>query len=207
MIRPPARRGVAFTERVDGDLRNDMPARVRVARHLQIPESWATVRQVHGNVTRRVESPGMAGEADALWTTTPGLPLAVFTADCFGVVLHAENAVGIAHAGWRGTVGRVVERLRDDMDASGHAAIRAELGPGIRSCCFEVGPEVAERFEHNVSETTWGTTSVDLPAAIVEQLPDLDVWTAFGCTHHEDRWFSHRREGTAMRLATIGWVP
>lgn len=206
MIRPPARSGVAFTERIDGDLRGDPSARARVSRALLIPESWATLQQVHGNEVRRVDSPGSAGRGDAMWTSVPRLPLAVFTADCFGVVLHAARAVGVAHAGWRGAAGRVVERLRHMMGASGHAPLRADVGPGIRACCFEVGSDVADRFQDHVADTSWGTTSVDLPSVIEEQLRDLDVWTEPSCTHHEEQWFSHRRDGSPMRLATIGWV-
>lgn len=206
MIRPPGRNGVAFTEASDGDMRGDRDARTRVAERLGITGSWATVRQVHGGRTMRVDAPGDAGEADGMWTTNPGLPLAVFTADCFGVVLHAQDAVGVAHCGWRGADAGVARHVRDEMDAAGHPPTVAEVGPGIGACCFEVGAEVSARFEHEVSKTTWGTTSVDLPAVIGEQLAGLDVWTTPACTHHEDRWFSHRRDGTPMRLATVGWL-
>lgn len=206
MIRPPARGGVAFTERADGDMRGDPTARARVGEILHIPDSWATVQQVHGNEIRLVDSPGAAGEGDAIWTTTHQLPLAVFTADCFGVVLHGMGAVGVAHAGWRGAGLEVVRGLRAQMEAAGHEIERAEVGPGIGPCCFEVGPEVAIRFEGNCGQTTWGTTSVDLPAVIGEQLEGVETWTAGGCTKHEERWYSHRRDGTPMRLATIGWL-
>lgn len=207
MIRPPARSGVAFSEKSDGDLRADMTARTSVSNLLGISGEWAGVAQVHGNEVVRVAAPGSAGEADALWTTEPGLPLAVFTADCFGVVLHADGAVGVAHAGWRGAETGVVSRLRDQMSSAGRQPVLAEVGPGIGPCCFEVGPEVASLFGGKVSETTWGTRSVDLPMAIDEQLNGLYVWRSPGCTQHEDGWFSHRRDGTRSRLAAIGWLP
>jgi len=207
MIRPPSRNGAAFSEATDGDLRNDLTARVAVSRSLGISGSWSTVNQIHGADVLYVDTPGDAGPADALWTTARGLPLAVFTADCFGVVIHAEDAVGVAHAGWRGADAGVVARLGAAMTREGHEPKRAAVGPGIGPCCFEVGPEVADRFPGRTGQTTWGTVSVDLAAEIERQLQDVESWSVDGCTHHQDNWFSHRRDATPRRLATIGWLP
>ena len=206
MIRPPGWDGVAFSEAADGDIRNDPAARSGVSRRLGVPRDWAVVDQVHGNEVTRVGAPGVAGEADALWTTEPALPVAVFTADCFGVVLTADDAVGVAHAGWRGAASGVVSRLRQEMTASGHPPRRAAVGPGIAPCCFEVGMEVAERFDDHISSTTWGSTSVDLPASLSAELHGLDTWESGACTHHDRGWFSHRVDGTMQRLAAVGWL-
>jgi copper oxidase (laccase) domain-containing protein len=81
------------------------------------------------------------------------------------------------------------------------------VGPGIGSCCFEVGEEVAAEFEAVRDETTWGSTSVDLVAFLKTQLDGLDIWLADSCTFHQPGWFSHRRDQTPARLATIGWLP
>jgi len=205
MIRPPWD-GVAFSERSDGDLRNELARRAAASAIGLVPE-WAEGQQVHGNHVVRVGSPGSSGEADALWTSEPGLPVAVFTADCLGVVLTAPGAVGVAHAGWRGAAGDVVGRLRDAMTTAGHPPQRAAIGPGIGPCCFEVGPEVAERFPPHAALTTWGATSVDLPAVVIERLGGLETWSTGACTMHEDGWFSHRSDATRQRLAAIGWVP
>lgn len=207
MIRPPWRSGVAFSEEGDGDLRGNSGARNRLSARIGISSSWATVRQVHGGDVVFVDAPGDAGTADALWTTMTDLPLAVFTADCFGVVLQADSAVGVAHAGWRGADQAVVANLRREMSEAGYEPGRGAIGPGIGSCCFEVGPEVVARFRNHTAETTWGTSSVDLAAVIGDQLEGVATWSVEGCTHHEDRWFSHRRDGTLHRLATIGWLP
>lgn len=205
MIRPPWD-GVAFSERADGDLRNDPTRRRDASTVLGLAPDWAEVSQVHDNRVVEVGSPGSWGEADALWTTVPGLPIAVFTADCLGVVLTAPGAAGVAHAGWRGVVGDVVGRLRDEMTAAGHPPRRAAIGAGIGPCCFEVGPEVVERFPGHETRTTWDTVSVDLVDAVSAGLDDLEVWAVEGCTMHEDRWFSHRHNQTKKRLAAIGWV-
>ena len=206
MIRPPGMDGVAFSERIDGDLKADSRARAVFSRALGIVDSWAVVQQVHGCDVVRVDSPGDRGEADALWTTTPGLPLAVFTADCFGVVVEALGAVGVAHAGWRGTDSGVVGVLRATMETAGHPPSRAVIGPGIGPCCFEVGPEVAARFPDDIATTSWGTTSVDLVGALSRQLEGLKVHHIEACTLHQERWLSHRRDATLGRMASVGWL-
>ena len=171
MIQPPGTKGVAFTEASDGDQRPDGPARRAVAARLGIPR-----RVGNGSTSARPpRGPPQCtwpsrhvwrslGEADALWTSVEDLPLAVRTADCFGVVLLAEGAVGVAHAGWRGAELGVVNALLHEMEQSGFPAKAAAVGPGIGPCCFEVGEDVARRFEGFQSTTSWGTRSVDLGA-------------------------------------------
>jgi YfiH family protein len=207
MIQPPRMAGVGFSEATDGDIRNDLEARARLSKTLGIPEHWATVVQVHGNGVIRADRPGSLGEADAIWTTQKGLPVGVFTADCFGVLLTADSAVGVAHAGWRGASAGVVARLRDEMESAGHQISGAAIGPGIGPCCFEVGQEVLTRFPSDTATTTWGTPSVDLRRAVESELPAVEVWTSPNCTHHDEGWFSHRRDGSSRRLAAVGWLP
>ena len=207
MILVPGGDGVAFTEARDGDQREDREFRGAVSAALGLPDEWASLDQVHGDTVYRVAAPGLIGEGDGMWSTIPRLPLGVFTADCFGVVLHAPGAVGVAHAGWRGSLSGVVARLRNEMTESGHTPTRAALGPGIGACCFEVGEEVASEFDRFTAATSWGTTSVDLAASIRSQLSGLEVWSADSCTLHHPGWFSYRRNQTSSRLATIGWLP
>jgi len=198
--------GVAFTSPTDGDARHDPEVRRRGSARLGIPDEWATVNQVHGPIAIEVDRPGEAGEGDALVTTVPNLPLAVFTADCLGVVLHGPGTVGVAHAGWRGLAAGVLDSTISLMEKAGAAPTRAEVGPGIGPCCFEVGDEVAEVFREDVSSTTWGTRSVDLRAAAARRLRGMDVWIDDRCTACGGG-FSHRRTGTTARMAALGWVP
>ena len=206
MNRSPGVDGAAFTDGSDGDQRNDLTARSAVSSWLGISRDWATVRQVHGASLTRAESSGELADADAIWSDVPGLPVAVFTADCFGVVLRSESAVGVAHAGWRGAASGVVLVLREEMTRQGHEPGAAAIGPGIGPCCFEVGPEVAEQFPQDVAETRWGATSVDLVSALRRQLDGMDVWVSGACTMHEKTFYSHRRNRTALRNASITWV-
>jgi polyphenol oxidase len=199
--------GVAFTLADDGDVRADPDARRRVSVELGVSDDWATVRQVHGSEVVGVAAPGSAAEADGMVSTVPGLPLAVFTADCLGVVITAERGVGVAHAGWRGMVAGVLKRTVEVMCDMGLTPLAAYVGPHIGPCCFEVGPEVAERFPGSRSSTNRQTTSVDLLDAARRQLDPLPLWDAGSCSAHDPGHHSHRHSGTPARMAAIGWAP
>lgn len=112
-----------------------------------------TARQIHSElihcITSVTKSP-LAG--DGLITQTPGILLAILTADCLPVILvdGKRRAIGVFHAGWRGTVKRVVEKGVGEMRrcfGTSPADIRAAIGPGVRACCYNVGPEVRTQFE------------------------------------------------------------
>jgi hypothetical protein len=90
-------------------------------------------------------------QGDALLTSQPGLLLAVQTADCVPILLAdpARRAVAAVHAGWRGTLARVVAKTVGRMRlefGTRPADIVAAIGPAIGRCCYEVGPEVAQAF-------------------------------------------------------------
>ncbi|NIA24181.1 MAG: laccase domain-containing protein [Gammaproteobacteria bacterium] len=197
----------AFSIAADGDLRSDAEARDAFAAALGISSEWATVRQVHGGAVVHVDRPGDAGAADALFTTVPGLPVAIFTADCYAVALLCDRGVGIAHAGWRGLAERVVHNLREAMIDAGVAPTRAVIGPGIGPCCFEVGEEVSAVFDGHEAVTTSGTPSVDLAGVVRDELDGLDWWEDRGCTRCGRGFFSHRRDGTTKRMAGVAWLP
>jgi YfiH family protein len=206
MIRPPGFGGAAFGAAAEGDGRSDHRLRGLMSDSLGIPDGWAVVRQVHGSRVLRVEGPGMAGEADAMFTTSPMLPLAVGTADCLPVVIEGEGGIGIAHAGWRGAAAGIVVGLRDALAAAGVSARRAAVGPGIGPCCFEVGAEVLEAFPAWVSSTSWGAPSVDLKSAVESSLEGLEVWRAPACTFCGSGFRSQRRDGGEARQVSLAWL-
>ncbi len=119
--------------------------------------TMVTLRQVHSDVIHCVDSasdldsqPVLVG--DGLLTATPGLLLAIQTADCMPVLLvdPKRRSVGAFHAGWRGTVKRIVEKGVGEMRrrfGSDPRDLKAAIGPGIHGCCYEVGEEVRTKFE------------------------------------------------------------
>jgi polyphenol oxidase len=112
-----------------------------------------TLRQVHSDIIRFVDSPPKSQLAgDGLITAKPGLLLGIQTADCLPIILvdPKRRAVGVFHAGWRGTAKRIVEKGVGEMRrhfGSRPRDLKAAIGPGIHGCCYEVGEEVREKFE------------------------------------------------------------
>ncbi|MBI1740365.1 MAG: peptidoglycan editing factor PgeF [Acidobacteriales bacterium] len=111
-----------------------------------------TLRQFHSDLSHRVDSfPEHPLVGDGLITNTPGLLLAVQTADCLPVILvdKKNRAVGIFHAGWRGAVKRIVEKGVGEMHrhfGTHPRNITASIGPGVQGCCYEVSEEVRQKF-------------------------------------------------------------
>jgi len=207
MIRPAGFRGVAFGTAEDGDPRTDPEARARWTRALGVDDEWAVVHQVHGSCVVRVAAGGAHGEADGLVTATPGVALAVATADCLPVVLEGAGSVALVHAGWRGLAAGVLAAAVEEMRQLGDEPLRAAIGPGIGPCRYEVGPELGERFPEAVSRTSVGTRSVDLVAAARRRLAGIPLWVSDRCTYEDRRLHSHRRDGTRRRQVAVAWLP
>jgi purine-nucleoside/S-methyl-5'-thioadenosine phosphorylase / adenosine deaminase len=117
------------------------------------PWPVVTLRQIHSNLIHCVD--GVPKEpllGDGLITRTVGILLGIQTADCLPVILvdTKQRAVGVFHAGWRGTVKRIVEKGVGEMRRCFGTLpknIKAAIGPGIHACCYDVGPEVRQQFE------------------------------------------------------------
>lgn len=115
--------------------------------------SLATLRQIHSDVIRCVaQTPEHFPAGDGLITSQPEVLLGVLTADCVPLILvdSKNKAVGIFHAGWRGTAKRIAEKGVGEMRRhfkSEPQDLRAAIGPGAGSCCYEIGAEVRQQFE------------------------------------------------------------
>lgn len=190
------------------------------------PDQLQVTKHVHGtNVWRVGEPVPEPPEFDGLVSDQPGPVLGAFAADCVPIVFAEPSArvCGAAHAGWRGTVAGVAERVVERMVALGARAaeIRVALGPSIGPCCFEVGPEVVAEFRARMGDApglvvagprkehidlrvalTWSLAQVGVVAAHVDAAPP--------CTRcHPDRFFSYRRDGIegGVHMGFIGLRP
>jgi YfiH family protein len=123
------------------------------------PQPWPllTLRQVHSDVIHFIDGPPKSQlPGDGQITATPGLLLGIQTADCLPVILvdPKHRAVSVFHAGWRGTLKRIVEKGVGEMHrhfGTRPRDLKAAIGPGIHSCCYQVGMEVREQFESQFS--------------------------------------------------------
>jgi hypothetical protein len=117
-----------------------------------------TLKQIHSDVIHVFESaPSESCRGDALITNRPGLLLAVQIADCVPVLLvdPKKRAIAAVHAGWRGTLARIVAKTIGAMQmhfASNPRDLVAAIGPCIGPCCYEVGTEVATQFLSQFSD-------------------------------------------------------
>ena len=207
MIRSRAIPNVAFGTRNDGDGRNELDARREISDELGISSDWATISQVHGSHVVQADRPGNLGEADAVVTQHPSLPVAIATADCVPIGLSGQRTIALVHAGWRGVVNGVVPATIASMEDLGDPATAAVIGPHIGACCYEVGDEVVDAVGASYrSTTTRGTQSVSLLEAVRDQLGTIETETLFWCTLDDDRFNSHRRDGTSDRQVAVAWL-
>ncbi len=171
----------------------------------------ARLSQVHGARAIRADGPGI-WEGDALVSQSPGLLLAVSTADCYPLLFEdpITKTVAAAHAGWRGVIAGIVERTLDLMETEFHSRleqIRVAIGPGICGRCYQVGPEVAEAFDRRGlgdaladDPAESGRYRLDLEKAIEALLQRRGVsgnrvWRSGQCTYENTAFFSYRRQG------------
>jgi polyphenol oxidase len=168
-------------------------------------------RQVHSDIIHVVRTPSaglLAG--DGLITNLPGVALAVQTADCLPVLVvdAANRIVGAFHAGWRGTVRRIVEKgvgvMRQEF-GSRPKDIYAAIGPGIQQCCYEVGDEVLQEFESQFSWAAELFREVKSSDAIREKYPLLFM-NARAPGHGDDCTKLHLdlREANRRQLVAAG---
>jgi YfiH family protein len=206
--------------------------RTKLAAALGIAEaSLVPTRQIHRDEIVRVPGPlygcwsGQHG-ADGLITDVPGLFLMGYFADCVPVLAYDPvlRAVGLVHAGWRGALLRIAERLVAEM--AGAFGTRpgdlcVGIGPAIGPCCYEVGEEVIAGVEHLPEPEGLlrpgrpGHAYLDLweanrRALLRAGVPPEQIEVAGLCTACQvDRFFSYRREGRLNGLfgAVIGLLP
>jgi YfiH family protein len=191
--------------------------RHRLRHALGLPAEPAWLEQVHGNSVAVLERPH-AGPADAAVTFSHGRVCAVLVADCLPVLLasRAGDRVGVAHAGWRGLAGGVVEATVASLDCE-PAQLVAWLGPAIGPGAFEVGHEVREAFiERDPGATDVfrpgraGRFLADLPGLARRRLAAAGVTEVHGgslCTYSDPaRFYSYRRDGATGRMAALAWL-
>ncbi|MEZ4768334.1 MAG: peptidoglycan editing factor PgeF [Caldilineales bacterium] len=206
---------------------------------LGVPRSdMTTTWQVHSDrIVRatRANAGGMIDKADGIVTDVPGLPITQRYADCTPVLVYDPrgHAVGVAHAGWRGTVAGVTPALVRAMVehfGSDPADLVGAVGPAIGPCCYEVGQEVVDaagavfadvRDEVllPVAHRTNGNGADAAPPSIHFDLWRANQWqfqqagvqqveVAGICTRcHRDMFFSHRGDhGVTGRFGAVAML-
>jgi polyphenol oxidase len=186
------------------------------------PAAITTVKQVHSGLVVEATWPGgdRIAEADAMVAREAGMLIGVRTADCVPILMvdARTRAVASIHAGWRGSAQNIATTAVHELIArygSRVEDLHAAIGPAIGPCCYEVGPDVAQRF------VAWNGTParinepmrLDLCSINERQLREAglaDIWQAQECTFcAAKRFFSFRREReqAGRMLSFLGTVP
>lgn len=188
----------------------DFPGRITQELLDFVGAPLATCHQVHGvevkaAASRRTPEP----ECDALWTDRRPMALGIKVADCLPVtVIDTKNhLLANIHSGWRGTVQNITSKTLHAVPLDPSHTI-AWLGPAIRVCCFEVGEEVAAKFDERWIDRTLGPKPHVDTAAItadvlrtrgIAQIVDTQL-----CTRCEKSIFhSYRRDKQGGRNFAI----
>ncbi len=211
------------------DVRKVAENRCRIAAIMRVmPENLLTCHQTHSANVMSVTgawNPVERPEADAMVTDRPGLALGILTADCVPILFAdpVARVIGAAHAGWRGTLGGVVENTVRAMQKLGADPkhIAAALGPCIWQESYEVGPEFpapflaqdaayrrffipATRAQHHMFDLP-GLVAAKLAAAGIMQVAASPADTFA----HQDQYYSYRRntlqqvKGTGSLMSAI----
>lgn len=193
--------------------------RAQIRKYFSAEPAWLT--QVHGMTVLDAAQVHDAPQADASFTTQPGVVCAIMTADCLPV-LFADvegRAVGAAHAGWRGLAGGILENTVAAMHEAGAGNLHAWLGPAIGPQQFEVGEDVVQAFvaKDVAMQTAFkaiagrpGKYFADIYQLARQTLANVGVTQVSGgkyCTLSElKRFYSYRRDGVTGRMASLIWL-
>jgi hypothetical protein len=192
--------------------------RRRLVAELSLPHEPLWLEQVHGIDVVPNDGTLANPRADASVAVTKGRVCAVMTADCLPVVFVDRDATrcAVAHAGWRGLVGGVLEATIAAMGTA-PGELRAWLGPAIGQDAFEVGPEVRDAFlargaafDAGFASNARGRFQADLYllAKLALQVQGVREISGGGwCTASDPRrFFSYRRDLRTGRMATLAWL-
>jgi polyphenol oxidase len=162
--------------------------------------------QCHSNRVVKVEAPGEYGDCDALITNVQQVALAVTIADCVPLLLYdpQKRAVGVVHAGWRGTSRFIIQQAVEMMEKEYHTvptSLLVFIGPSAGVCCYEVGRDVAVMFRKKNVHYEKKRIFLDLKKENMAQLLEKGVLedhieVSPYCTICENELFhSYRRDG------------
>lgn len=181
------------------------------------PEQLVHASQIHSGNVAIANQPGSIPETDAVIATACGIMLSVKTADCVPVLFYEpeHHVVAAVHAGWKGMISNIIANtillMKKKFICNPHGIIAA-LGPAIRTCCYEVGNDVAGHFSESEIEEHDGRKYLNLPLAVKYRIkacgiPEENIDDCQRCTFCEpERFFSYRRDGkdTGRIMSVIG---
>lgn len=180
--------------------------------------------QIHSSIVNKIDKNniGQRLEGDALITNVPKVPLLILTADCVPVVIvdQVNKAIGLAHAGWRGTYDNISEKTIKEMSKnynSNPEDLICVIGPSIGPCCYEVSKDLIEKFNTNLANYAgkfdiikdnkyyldlWKINELMLKDCKVKEENIINLQICTNCNY--DKFYSYRKHNkTSKRIGTM----
>jgi YfiH family protein len=186
--------------------------------HYSLPSKPKWINQTHSNITFNADLISSLVDADASYSKQNGTVCAILTADCLPIFISNKEGtiVGVAHAGWRGLAGGIIESLIDSFNCDGNDLI-VHLGPAISKLSFEVGEEVKfqylsknKNFENCFTyiNNKYYLDLYDAARVVLKSFGVISISGGNRCTYKEsDQYFSYRRDGKfSGRMAHLIWM-
>ena len=192
--------------------------RVEFAKALKLEHrNIVVLEQIHSsNVSICTEAEQLT-DTDGIISNKKDLILSIQVADCIPIYLYdiQNQNIGLIHAGWRGVTSGIIENSITELNKleSNPINIKVLLGPSIRQCCFEVGPEVAKLFNNKYQKIGKNDRmQLDLQSVVIDKLINMNIHyeniiDIQECTYCSDNYHSYRRDGdkSGRMIAMIGW--
>ena len=181
-------------------------------------------KQIHSNIVNKVDKDniGQIIDGDAIITNEKNVPLLILTADCVPVVVvdKVNKAVGLVHAGWRGTYGKIcsetLQSMKENYNTNTEDVV-AIIGPSIGKCCYEVSYDLVEKFSallpnadekiYEIRDEKYYLDLWEINTQILKEfgvlksnIINMNICTSCNC----DRFFSYRKhDKTTKRIGTF----
>lgn len=180
-------------------------------KNIVIPE------QIHSNKVVYCTKAGNIIGTDGIITNKKDLTLSIQVADCIPIYLYDDQNqnIGLVHAGWRGVTSGIIDKSIEKMKElnSKSIDIKVLLGPSIRQCCFEIGPEVGKLFNGKFQKIGKGNRPhLDLQSIVIDKLINMNIQykniiDIKKCTCCSEKYHSFRRDGdkAGRMIAMMGW--
>ena len=192
--------------------------RIEFANVLELDnEQLVKPKQIHSNFIVSVNQPGEILNVDGIISLRHDLVLSIQVADCIPIFIYdnRNEILGLVHAGWRGISKGIINKTVEKLSSfsSSLKNVKVILGPSIRQCCFEIGPEVAVLFDEKYMKGGQDDRAfMDLQSYVIDTLEHLGIYRGNvldvnKCTCCSEEYHSFRRDGdkAGRMIAMIGF--
>ncbi len=181
--------------------------RAEFFKETELPDNSVSFQsQIHSDIIKVVDCAGNCGQSDALITNKKGIGLAVIIADCTPVFIYdnKNQIIAAVHAGWRGTeqniLGKTLNKLSNDFNAKPEN-LNVYIGPSISQINYEVGAEVAGKFNYkylikNEKKYLLDVSRINYDTLLESGIPKIQIQKSVLCTfEYSELFHSYRRDG------------